>query len=202
MTGYKKFCRRNGKPALRMKNMKRLLKRRRQWKLSFLLARLRALLPHPLKPKIRGQPIPSSRQSERNSFSSSFVQANNINPRPTLQTSTPSVREISNLPDVRVSRLVGSNLLMIQIMTWKKLVLLSSVFSVLENEDLEVLSNQTISMAHNQIFCIIFVKFLRTTELDIGNVHSKLKSVAACQEEIVSASRVESEDLLNICKTS
>eukprot|EP00253_Pinus_taeda_P023503 PITA_23503 len=159
MTGYKKFCRRNGKPALRMKNMKRLFKRRRQWKLSFLLAKLRALLPHPLKPKIRGQPIPSSRQSEKNSFSSSFVQANNINPRPTLQT-------------------------------------------MLENEDLEVLSNQTISMEHNQIFCIIFVKCLRTTELDIGNVLSKLKSVAACQEEIVSASRVENEDLLNICKTS
>jgi hypothetical protein len=94
---------------------------------------------------------------------------------------------------------------MIQIMTWKQLGLFSSVFSVLENEDLEVHSAQTISMTDSKICSTIVVKFLRTTELDIASVHSKLYSAAAAaagQEKIVCSSRVGNEDLLDTCKTS
>ena len=98
-------------------------------------------------------------QKHRSGLSSSLVQANQVNPRATA--STCSHREKGSLHDVRVNRVVGSNLLMIQITTYKELGLLSSLLSVLENEDLEVLFVQTISMTDSKIFHIILVKVKR-----------------------------------------
>lgn len=170
------FYRRNGKPSRRMRIMKRFLQRGKQRKMPLLLARLRDMIP-----KVTGKHIPNGRSIS----SSSLVKANEfLHPPENLRAITGSDGGMSSLPNVRVNTFTGSNLLMIQIMTWKELGLLSSVFSVLENEDLEVLSAQTYSVAKSKVFRIILVKSLRTSKLDTEDLQSKLYGVAAGQAEV------------------
>lgn len=109
---------------------------------------------------------------------------------------------MSSLTNIGVNILTGSNLLLIQIMTWKELGLLSSLFSVLESEDLEVLSAQTYSMAESKVFRTILVKSLRTSKLDVGDLHSKLYTVAAGQAEVDCTGWAEKPDQLDICETA
>lgn len=171
---YHKFYRRNAKTSRRTRIRKRFLQRGKQRKLPFLFARLRAMIP-----EVTGQNIPK----QRSICSSSLVNANNLHPPENLRTITGS-GGMSSLPNVGVNSLTGSNLLMIQILTWKKLGMLSSVFSVLEKEDLEVLSAQTYSMPEKKIFRIILVKSLRTSKLDTHDLQSKIYCVAAGQAEV------------------
>jgi hypothetical protein len=190
---YHKFYRRNGKPSLRARIIKRSLKRRKQMKLSLLFARLRAMVP-----QVTGIHIPN----QRSGFCSALVRANNLQPPENLLTIAGSAGGMSSLPNVGVNTLARSNLLMIQIMTWKELGLLSSFFSVLENENLEVLSAQTYSAAESKVVHIILVKSLRTSKLGTDDLHSKLYSVAAGQAEVASIGRGQKPDQLDICKTA
>lgn len=162
-----KFYRGNGKPSLRARIIKHSLKQRKQLKLSFLFLRLRTMI--------------SQVKRKQRSFSSSLVQANNFQRPEDLATVTGSDGRKSTLPDVGVNTVTGSNLLLIQIMTWKELGLLSSFFSVLENEDLEIISAQTYLMAESKVFHVILVKSLRTSKLDADDLHSKLYTLAAGQ---------------------
>ncbi|XP_057838858.1 uncharacterized protein LOC131048802 isoform X2 [Cryptomeria japonica] len=100
-------------------------------------------------------------------------------------------QKLTNFPRVCVNSL-HSNLL-IEIVSWSDWCLLSSIFVVLEEENLEVCSAHTICVA-KKVFYTILVKVLETSEIDSEGLRTKLHLVAAEKSEGTHLS-VEARDI-------